>query len=90
MLAAELLDDAIPKEIGYIAIARDADKIEFMDTGGWGKDVTFEEGIESALEVIHEVIRRVRRGDFFTKDGFDPRQDPILAALGGIGILEQS
>ena len=88
LLAKELLGDQAPQEIGYIAISREPEKIGFMPLGEWGKGVEFEKGVESALETIVDVVRRVRKGDFFGDDEFVSR-DPIFAAIGGVGILEQ-
>ena len=34
----------------------------------------------------HDIVREIRRGEFFTDDGFAPR-DPIFEAIGGAGII---
>jgi len=88
LLAAELLGDRPPSEIGYIAISGEPEKIGFMPLDKWARDMEFDEGIESALEAIDDVVRRIRKGEFFADDEFNPR-DPIFAAIGGVGILEQ-
>ena len=92
-LAVELLGDAVPAEVGYIALPREETKIGFSGLDRWarGKDdpETFEEGMESALEAAREVVRRIRRGEFFTEQGFAPR-DEIFAAIGGVGIITGS
>lgn len=89
LLAAELLGERPPDEIGYIAIGRDPEQVGFMNLDRWSRDVSFEDGIDSAVETIYEVVRRIRRREFFTVEGFNPKYDPILAAIGGVGILEQ-
>jgi RecB family exonuclease len=88
LLAKELLGNQDPEEIGYIAISRNPKEIDFMPLGEWGKGVEFGEGIDEALETIFDVVRRIRRGEFFDDDDFKPR-DPIFAAIGGVGVLEQ-
>ena len=90
LLAAELTGDAPPAEIGYIAICRERQDIGFLKLENWarrkGEEVDFEEGIESALEAIYDVVRRIRKGEFFTVEGFAP-SDPLFAAIGGVGLL---
>ena len=44
--------------------------------------------MESALEAAREVVRGIRRGEFFTAEGFSPR-DPIFAAIGGVGVIAE-
>jgi hypothetical protein len=90
VLAAELLGDALPAEVGYIALPREEKKIEFDWVDRWsrGKEdsETFEEGTESALEAAREVVRRIRRAEFFSEEGFAPG-DAIFAAIGGVGVI---
>jgi hypothetical protein len=92
VLAIELIGDAVPAEIGYIALPRDAKKIEFNPIRRWSRrrddPETFEEAVESALEAAREVVRRIRRGEFFTDEGFAPR-DAIFAAIGGVGVIAE-
>jgi hypothetical protein len=89
-LAVELLDDAVPAEIGYIALPRDANKIGFHGIERWSRrkddPETFEDAVGNALETAQEVVRRIRRGEFFTDEGFAPRDD-IFAAIGGVGVI---
>ena len=92
-LAAELLGDAEPAEIGYIGLPRDLDDIRFMAlTNNWCRkkndDEEFSDGLQSALDSVCEVVRRIRAGDFFSHQDFAPR-DPILAAIGGVGLIAQ-
>ena len=35
---------------------------------------------------VNDVSFGIRKGEFFTVDGFDPR-DPIFEAIGGVGIV---
>jgi hypothetical protein len=44
--------------------------------------------IESALEAAREVVRRIRRGEFFEIGDFG--DDPIRLALAGIGLVESA
>lgn len=92
-LAVELLGDAVPAEVGYIALPREEKEIGFKGLDRWSRleidPETFEEGMESALEAAREVVRRIRRGDFFIDPGFAPR-DEIFAAIGGVGIITGS
>jgi hypothetical protein len=53
-----------------------------------GDEETFEEGMESALEAARDVVRRIRRGEFFADEGFASR-DEILSAIAGVGILTE-
>jgi hypothetical protein len=90
LLAGELIGDDHPAEVGYIAICRNPEKIGFSSVGRWarrkGERITFEKAMQSALEAIHDVVRRIRKGEFFTADGFEP-SEPIFAAIGGIGLV---
>lgn len=90
VLALELLGDAEPAEIGYIALPRDPARIEFANVDHWGgtknAPLLLPEALEGALETARDVVRRIRKGEFFTSEGFDPR-DPILEAIGGVGIV---
>lgn len=91
LLAVELLGDAEPAEIGYIALPRDPAEIAFMNVDDWsgtrgGAPVLLHDALEGAFETARDAVRRIRAGDFFSMDGFDPR-DPILAAIGGVGIV---
>jgi hypothetical protein len=91
-LAVELIGDAVPAEVGYIALPREEKEIGFRGINRWarrtGDEETFEEGMESALEAARDVVRRIRRGEFFTDEGFAPR-DEIFSAVGGVGILTE-
>jgi len=93
VLAVELLGDAVPAEVGYVALPRDEKEIGFKGLERWARHKddpeTFEEGMESALEAAREVVRKVRRGEFFTDPGFAPRNE-IFAAIGGVGIITGS
>jgi len=90
LLAVELLGDAEPAEVGYIALPRDPDGIEFMNVDRWGgttsEPLLLADALEGAFEAARDVVRRIRMGDFFTADGFDPR-DPIFEAIGGVGVV---
>ncbi len=90
LLAVELLGDAEPAEVGYIALPRDPRGIEFMDVDHWGgtksDPVLLPDALEGALEAARDVVRRIRKDDFFSADGFDPG-DPIFEAIGGVGIV---
>jgi hypothetical protein len=92
-LAVEVLGDAVPAEVGYIALPRMETEIGFRGVDRWARGKndpeTFEEGMESALEAARQVVRRIRRGEFFTDEGFAPR-DEIFAAIGGVGIISGS
>jgi len=44
--------------------------------------------MESAIEAARDVVRRIRGGEFFTTEGFAPR-DEIFTAIGGVGILTE-
>ena len=77
------------KEVGKRRVKT---KTGFMGLERWarrkGDEETFEEGMESALEAAREVVRAIRRGEFFTDEGFAPR-DEIFSAIGGVGILTE-
>jgi hypothetical protein len=93
VLAVELLGDAVPAEVGYIALPREETKIGFSGVDRWSRrkddEETFEEGMESALEAARDVVRAIRGGEFFTDEHFAPR-DEIFAAIGGVGIIAGS
>jgi len=90
LLAAELIGDDPPAEMGYIAIGRKPSEIGFMRLESWARrksdEISIEEGIQEAIEVIEDVVRRIRQDEFFVADGFEPR-DPIFAAIGGAGLI---
>ncbi len=92
-LVAELCGEAMPAQMGYIALGRDPHRIEFASVETWdrkkGEFDSIEEGVESAWEVAQGVVRRIREGAFFTEEGFEPR-DPIFQAIGGVGLVEAS
>jgi hypothetical protein len=91
LLATELLGEAPPAELGYAWLGRRDADVRFLPLEhAWatraGTGESFEDGLASALETVADVVRRVRAGDFFTAEGFAPR-DPILAAIGGVGLV---
>jgi hypothetical protein len=90
LLAVELLGDAEPSEIGYIALPRDEAGIRFLNVDRWGgtksEPEPLADALENAFETARDVVRRIRKGEFFTLDGFDPR-DPVFEAIGGVGIV---
>lgn len=90
-LVAELCGEAMPTQVGYIALGRDPHRIEFAKVETWdrkkGEFDSIEDGVESAWEVAKDVVRRIRKGAFFTEEGFEP-YDPIFQAIGGVGLVE--
>jgi len=92
-LVAELCGEAMPSELGYIALGRDTHRVEFAKVETWdrkkGEFDSIEEGVESAWDVAKDVVRRIREGAFFTEEGFEP-YDPIFQAIGGVGLVEAS
>ena len=90
LLVQELLDSDQPPELGYAALCREPAKIGFYAIPKeWRKSDPFdsyEEGIGDAIEAAQEVIRCIRRGEFFDDDRFGP-YDPILGAIGGVGLV---
>jgi hypothetical protein len=90
LLAVELLGDAEPAEVGYIALPRDPNGIGFVNVDRWGgtksDPLLLPDALDGAFEAARDVVRRIRKGDFFSADGFDPR-DPIYEAIGGVGIV---
>ena len=89
-LAVEVLSDAEPAEVGYIALPRDVGKIGFDGIDRWSRGKSdpesFAEGVESGLEAARDVVRRIRRGEFFGDADFAPR-DPIFGAIAGVGVI---
>jgi hypothetical protein len=89
-LLPELTGEALP-EMGYAALPRKTNEVGFHSVKTWSrrkaKFSSLEEGIESAIEVARDVVRKIRRGEFFISEGFEPNE-PILAAIGGLGLLE--
>ena len=89
LLAVELLGDAEPAQLGYIALPRNVDEVGFLNAEHWGtsrEPLPLSEALEGAFETARDVVRRIRAGDFFTTDGFAPR-DPIFEAIGGLGVV---
>lgn len=79
-LAAELGATG-PPQLGYAALGRDEANVRFDLIGDWDEDV-----LASALEAAREVVRAVRRGEFFDVARARP-YEPVLAALCGQGLL---
>jgi len=91
VLAAEVLGDDPPEQLGYAALCRKAAEVRFCEVKTWGGaragNSGYLEGIESGFEEALEVVRRIRRGEFIDPEGFDP-QEEILRAIGGLGLVE--
>ena len=89
-LVRELLDGARPEELGYIAIGRDDRNLGFWNVRDWRvpKDECdgSDEALGKGLDVAREVVRRIRAGDFFELDGWQP-YDEIFGAIVGAGLL---
>ncbi|MFT7665476.1 MAG: RecB family exonuclease, partial [Planctomycetota bacterium] len=92
VLAEEFLNGAAPDEIGYISLGSDPDKIDFMKLVDWSPNrsekVDFADGVASALSVAADVVRKIRRREFFDADGMKD-YDPIFAAIGGLGLVSK-
>jgi hypothetical protein len=95
LLAEELypgrLEGALPQHYGYIRLGSDHEHTGFAGVETWGgKKGTFaslDDGIHQAWEAAREVVRRIRRKDFFTV-GRLGKWDPIFPAIAGIGQVE--
>lgn len=90
-LVAELCGETMPVEMGYVSICKDPHKLEFKPVNDWsrpkGEFASLEEGVEAAWEEAKGVVRKIRREEFFVRDGFAPR-DPVFAAIGGVDLIE--
>lgn len=95
LLAEELypgrLEGALPQHYGYIRLGSDHEHTGFAGVDLWGgKKGTFaslDEGIHDAWEQAREVVRAIRRQDFFTA-GKLGNWEPILPAIAGVGQVE--
>ncbi|MEM7306414.1 MAG: PD-(D/E)XK nuclease family protein [Planctomycetota bacterium] len=70
-------------QVGYVTIAREAEDIAFKLVDGW-TDADFEDAYSAAADVV----RKVRRGEFFELGGYVP-SEPVLRALFGEGLLHR-
>lgn len=91
VLAAPLIGEEPPAELGYITIAKKSSEILFAPVKTWGAAKagasSFEEGLGAGYEAALDVVRAIRREEFFSGEGFDPREE-ILRAIGGLGLVE--
>jgi len=95
LLAEELYRDTpgggLPQHYGYIRLGSDQEHRGFSPVESWGgKKGTFDsldDGIHQAWEQAKEVVRRIRRKEFFTV-GRLGRWDPVLPAIAGLGQVE--
>ncbi|MFT7478636.1 MAG: ATP-dependent helicase/nuclease subunit B [Gammaproteobacteria bacterium] len=89
-LVTELIGDAKPEELGYIAVGRERRNVGFLDVGDWRKPkddgADSDEALASGLAVAADIVRRIRAGDFFELDGWQP-YDEVFAAIGGVGLV---
>lgn len=90
LLVHELLDSDRPPQLGYVQLGRDPAKIDFSAIPAtWRKSdgfESYEEGIEDAIAKAGDVVQRIRRGEFFDDPSFRG-YDPILNAIGGVGLV---
>jgi ATP-dependent helicase/nuclease subunit B len=89
-LVAELCGETMPAEMGYAVLCRDMHKLGFHKVETWsrskGEFEELEDGVAAAMEVAKDVVRRIRRQEFFVRDGFAP-YDRVFAAIGGEGMI---
>ncbi len=93
-LVEELLDEKQPQQLGYVAICQEVQNVGFLSFAGAkgkvGKFDNLEDSLTSAHEVAKDVVRSIRKGDFFHRESFDPNEEePILRAIGGLGLVEE-
>jgi ATP-dependent helicase/nuclease subunit B len=90
-LVSELLGDDEPEELGYIGLVEEVEKVGFMPfVPPKKKFETFEACLSSASDAAKEVVRAIRKAEFFQRDSFDPsKEEPILRAIGGLGLVEE-
>ncbi len=81
-MAEELGARGVP-QLGYAALGRDEANIRFDLIEDWDEGV-----LASALEAAREIVRAVRRGEFFDVARARPFE-PVLAALCGQGLLAE-
>ncbi len=70
-------------ELGHVTLGKKTADVEFQPAIDWNEAV-----IDEALEKAREVVRCVRRGEFFENPGPAPKWDPLVAALFGVGLLD--
>ena len=95
LLAEELyrdaLDGGLPQHYGYIRLGSDHEHQGFSAVKSWGgRSGSFDsldDGIHQAWEQAKEVVRSIRRKEFFTV-GKLGRWEPILPAIAGLGQVE--
>ncbi|MFT7668066.1 MAG: ATP-dependent helicase/nuclease subunit B [Planctomycetota bacterium] len=91
ILAAELIGEDPPEELGYGSLCKTTHEIGFDHVKTWGGSgddkVEFDEGIGLGYEAALDVVRAIRRGEFLIPEGFDPR-DEILRAIGGLDLVD--
>ncbi len=92
-LARSLTGGAQPT-LGYVTLGKDERQIGFATIERFAptkkSTETFAEGVEAALEVARDVVRRIRARDWFDVGDRWPLGEPAFAALGGQGLLATS
>jgi hypothetical protein len=90
-LVQELLGDDQPEELGYISLCQDLDGIGFKSLAPPKQFESMENLLTEAHDTAKDVIRKIRRGEFFNMDGFEPFQDDLITrAIGGLGLVEEN
>lgn len=91
-LAADVLGGRTPS-VGYALLGREPKDIEFQMLDDFSpkpkEPETMRESLDSAYEAAREVVRKVRRQEFFQLGKWTPRE-PIWNALGGAGLVVSS
>ncbi|MCB9914551.1 MAG: PD-(D/E)XK nuclease family protein [Planctomycetes bacterium] len=89
-LAAELLGDGPPAELGYVALGRDESAQGFWSADDWrtSKKECDDplEPLAGAFATAQDVVRRIRAGELYELGNWRP-YDPIFEALGGVGLV---
>jgi ATP-dependent helicase/nuclease subunit B len=90
LLASELLGDAQPAKLGYIALGADEAGRGFWSVEDWRKPKDEfpdpEDALQSAYAAAHAVVRGIRAGEFFAAEGWRPYGE-IFEAIGGAGLV---
>ncbi len=80
LLAREVTGDDLP-ELGYVGLGKEEANVGFLVARKWKPGY-----VDEALDQARDVVRAVRRGEFFDLGRRGPREE-ILQAIAGIGLI---
>ena len=88
-LAHPLIGAATPL-LGYVTLGKDNNEIGFRTLDNFSPTKkageSMQDGLDSAFELALEIVRKIRRDEFFDIGRWRP-SEPIWSAIGGLGLV---